>query len=392
MKENICFVAVAGSGKTTHLVEMGYRRLQELKETGIYFGQLAYVTFTTNNQANLQNRLRSRIGMSSSIVVLGWYQFLLKNFISPYKRDVIERLYGTNTSVSYAIPPTYKGPDGKNRPAYKKGDLESKFLDSVGDIYKDHIAEFALECIQKNKTSLQKYLPEVYDAIYIDEAQDLSGYDFEILKFLIKEVRLTIVVAGDPKQTTYTTANTRKNKGITFDAYFEKNVNTRNKAYVNIDRDTLIYTHRCIETISTLASRLYPNPSTITCRCAECEKRRDVFTHRLRGLYLVQEKLIHEFIRETEAAVLRWDKRDKYTRELPCTYNMGEVKGLEFDAVLISPTEKMLDVIKKQGMGVSDLILAKLYVAVTRPRYILGLIVPNSFSPIIEGFSLYTPV
>lgn len=391
MRENCCFVAVAGSGKTTHLVEMGYRRLQELKDGDRYLGKLAYVTFTTNNQDNLLNRLRCKIGMSSSIVVLGWYQFLLKNFISPYKRDVIERLYGTNVSVSYVTPRIYKGPDGKNRPAYKKGDLEGKYLDSVGNIYKDHIAEFAFECIHKNKASLQKYLPEVYDTIYIDEAQDLSGYDFEILKFLIKEVHLTIVVAGDPKQTTYTTANTRKNKGITFDAYFEKKVNT-SKVYIAIDRDTLISTHRCIEPISALASRLYPNPSTTTCSCIECEKRRDMFTHRLRGLYLVQEKLIHEFLRETEAAVLRWDKRDKYTKGLSNAYNMGEVKGLEFDAVLISPTEKMLDVIRKQRIGDSDIILAKLYVAVTRPRYILGLIVPNSFSAIIEGFSLYTPV
>ena len=56
----------------------------------------------------------------------------------------------------------------------------------------------------KNKISLQKYLPSIFDTIYIDEAQDLCGYDFEILKFLLQETNVPIIVAGDAKQTTYT--------------------------------------------------------------------------------------------------------------------------------------------------------------------------------------------
>lgn len=392
MRKSICFCAVAGSGKTTHLVRMGRERLLELIGIQGHHGKLAYVTFTTNNNDNLQNKLYKSIGFSDSIVVLGWYQFLLQTFIQPYKRDIIEKLYNTHVSVSFANPPTFKDSKGKNRPTYKKGDFEKKFLDKEYNIYKDYIAEFALECIIKNKLSLQKYLPSIFDTIYIDEAQDLCGYDFEILKFLLQETNVPIIVAGDAKQTTYTTANVRKNKKFTFDSYLAEKVNSPQKEHIIIDRETLIYTHRCTSSISTLASKIYPEPPTITCSCDKCEEKRKLYNHRLRGMYLVMEKDIQEFLKETESAILRWNKRDNATKGLENVYNMGEVKGLEFDSVLISPTENMLDILQGRRNVESDIVLAKLYVAVTRPRYILGVIVPDNFNTIIDGFSWYTPL
>ena len=104
------------------------------------------------------------------------------------------------------------------------------------------------------------------------------------------------------------------------------------------------------------------------------------------------EKDIQEFLKETESAILRWNKRDNVTKGLENVYNMGEVKGLEFDSVLISPTENMLDILQGRRNVESDIVLAKLYVAVTRPRYILGVIVPDNFNTIIDGFSWYTPL
>ena len=391
MRKSICFVAVAGSGKTTHLVEMGRERLIELEKVKGYHGKLAYVTFTTNNKDNLQNRLCRRIGFSDSIVVLGWYQFLLSTFIQPYKRDMIERLYTTQVSVSFANPPTYKDSNGKNRPAYKKGELEKKFLDKDSNIYKDYIAEFALECIQKNEVTLQKYLPSIFDTIYIDEAQDLCGYDFEILKFLVKKVNVPIIVAGDAKQTTYTTANTRKNHHITFDSYLSEKVNTKRKEYITINRTTLIYTHRCISAISAIASKVSPMPLTRTCSCDECEEKRKQYIHRLRGAYLVKKIYIQAFLEETKSAILRWDKTNRETEGMTNVYNMGEVKGLEFDPVLVFPTGNMLEILQGNGVPRSEIVHAKLYVAVTRPRYILGVIVPDGFNAIIDGFSWYIP-
>lgn len=117
----------------------------------------------------------------------------------------------------------------------RKAILKRNFL-TKNIIYKDYIAEFALECIIKNKISLQKYLPSIFDTIYIDEAQDLCGYDFEILKFLLQKTNVPIIVAGDAKQTTYTTANVRKNKKFTFDSYLAEKVNRPNKEYIIIDQ------------------------------------------------------------------------------------------------------------------------------------------------------------
>ena len=54
MRKSICFCAVAGSGKTTHLVKMGRERFRELAGIQGHHGKLAYVTFTTNNNDNIK--------------------------------------------------------------------------------------------------------------------------------------------------------------------------------------------------------------------------------------------------------------------------------------------------------------------------------------------------
>ena len=112
----------------------------------------------------------------------------------------------------------------------------------------------------------------------------------------------------------------------------------------------------------------------------------------MRGIYFVKKKDIQDFLDETGAVILRWNKRDNATKGMADIYNMGEVKGLEFDSVLISPTASMLDILQGRGNVESDIVLAKLYVAVTRPRYILGVIVSDGFNDKIDGFSWYTPL
>ena len=58
-----------------------------------------------------------------------------------------------------------------------------------------------------------KRLEKIYDTVFFDEVQDLSGYDLEIIR-LIAASSINLVCVGDPKQATFKTNNGQKNKNI----------------------------------------------------------------------------------------------------------------------------------------------------------------------------------
>ena len=70
---------------------------------------------------------------------------------------------------------------------------------------------------------------------------------------------------------------------------------------------------------------------------------------------------------------LRYSVRSKVNEKYP-TNNFGLVKGKSFDHVLIYPTEKMLSFILNGTEIESPEVKAKLYVAITRARYSVGIV------------------
>ena len=76
---------------------------------------------------------------------------------------------------------------------------------------------------------------------------------------------------------------------------------------------------------------------------------------------------------ECKAMQLRYWIRSKVNNNYP-TNNFGLVKGKSFDHVLIYPTEKMLDFLLNGTVIENPEIKAKLYVAITRARYSVGIV------------------
>ncbi|MGY5343630.1 UvrD-helicase domain-containing protein [Paenibacillus glucanolyticus] len=69
-----------------------------------------------------------------------------------------------------------------------------------------------ISCKRSFKTSegaVFKRLSSIYSHIYIDEIQDLTGYDLEIVKLLLMSDS-NILFVGDPRQVTYLTHIERK--------------------------------------------------------------------------------------------------------------------------------------------------------------------------------------
>jgi len=191
--ENRVVIACAGSGKTAKLV----------KESLACQGRrAAIITYTNNNANEIIKRFGSEnSGVPKHVDVLTWFGFLLKECARPYQRSKytdkrIESLVFVNRQSTRGIAENRTGPH-----YFAKGNL----------IYSDKIAKFVIECESKSKQSVSARLSQIYSDIFIDEFQDLAGWDLEVINMLfLSGIRITIV--GDPRQTIYSTNSSPKNK------------------------------------------------------------------------------------------------------------------------------------------------------------------------------------
>ena len=85
------------------------------------------------------------------------------------------------------------------------------FLDSRSAMYRDSVSDFA--CLANERTGglVIERIERGFDAIFIDEVQDLVGYDLELLDLLFA-CNSSVSVVGDPRQHTYSTNQGSKNK------------------------------------------------------------------------------------------------------------------------------------------------------------------------------------
>lgn len=196
----------------------------------------------------------------------------------------------------------------------------------------------------------------MYDCIYIDEVQDMVGYDLEILKNLIA-TKTEVIMVGDPRQCTCSTHSTKKYKKYSFgkiDEFLRKECKNLD---VEIDECALNCTHRNNDLICTFANKLYPNRTHVTF----INKAHD----ELDGVKIIEVEDLDEYLEKSKAIQLRYNKKTKVNTKYTC-YNFGESKGLELKRILIYPTKPMWDWIIDNSKELKDQSKAKFYVSVTR--------------------------
>ena len=383
MANNTIYIAAAGAGKTTLII----RQATELYKRGLPDGKkVLIITYTDNNQNNIRQKFLNEYGfVPKNIVILGWFTFLLVYWIRPFKGTVIEQLYNRHIGMSFVegISGIKTLPNGQVVTNYHN-DVE-KFLDrSQKHLHSDKIAEFAYKCWEQNKTDLLDRISNIADSIFIDEAQDLAAWDFEIIKILIKSDKVNCFLYGDPRQCTYkTTASPKHSKYSGNIALFaEKEINQKRRKFVTIDTTTLSKSHRCETPICTFASSILPSfPAMEMCSCSECMNRRKAYTLP-KGVFLVKEQDVQKFVQVYNPLSLIWDKKVKMKIQTEYVLNWGESKGLQAEATLIYMTKTLLDQYNpsiRSKKNISQETLRKFYVAVTRAKYVVGLIVPNNF-------------
>lgn len=371
-KNNICYIASAGAGKTTKLVIDAVTNLAVDSHK-----KIAIITYTQNNQTHIRSKLE-KYELGHKIVVMGWFEFLLKHWISPFKTTIFPHLIDSHIGVSPVEGKSgiQQFSNGKTIVTYKKGDYSNKYLTASGiKVYSDKLSELANEFYEKNSSELIERLNSIFEYLYFDECQDLVGYDYEIIKLLLTESNISCVFAGDPRQHTYSTHAASKYKKYSGDiaAFVQENVNKRNKQYVIIDKTTLVKSYRCPLCICNFASVIMPQfPKMDSSNMQHSQKEHCM---------LVRCQNIEKYVNEFNPIALIWNKKtkEKVHPSIKQIYNMGEVKGLDFHHVLVYPTGNMLKWIKNTDTKLSDETRAKLYVAVTRAEISTGIIVPDDF-------------
>ena len=243
------------------------------------------------------------------------------------------------------------------RTYFGEKDGEPFYLSKSRKIYSDKIAKFAYRANDKTKGLVIDRLCRIFPNIFIDEIQDLAGYDLELIRLLHKQ-NINLLMVGDPRQVTYHTHDESKNRAYE-DGKIADYLKDKCKSAI-IDETTLSISHRNSPEICAFANKVYPQYPQVS-GTARPSTGHD-------GLFLVSPKDVDRYIAEYTPMQLR-DKRTVETSNQAPAMNFGDAKGLTFDRVLIYPTKPMLDWIKNHNSSLAQKSRAKLYVAITRAKY-----------------------
>jgi len=360
--KNHLLIAAAGSGKTRYLVE-------EALKTPVS-ERVLITTYTKSNAQEIRGRLREKnleINgcniVPNNVVVEEWFTFLLKHGVRPFKSVIDNDLKYKRIGFKLSVERSGVKVKSKEKTIYW-GEEENLFRYYFGKdyrIFSDKISKFIYVCDEKTNNGFINRISKYFDKIFIDEIQDLAGWDLEIVK-LFFESEAKVVLVGDPRQTVYLTNHAAKYPNYRngkIDDFVKKECK---KCEVFIDDQTLNKTHRNTEKIAKLSSTLFPayNP-TISCDCVDCRPLEP--THK--GVFVIRKEDIDKLLKTDtymSTKVLRFKNSTKDEM------NVGISKGLSFDRVIIYPTESIVDWLKGKDK-LKDGTRAKFYVALTRSRY-----------------------
>jgi DNA helicase-2/ATP-dependent DNA helicase PcrA len=368
-------LASAGAGKTQTIIDEAIARADD--------GQSVLIlTYTENNQRELKHRL-AQVAQSNpeNIKVKGWFSFLLEDMIRPYQNSIIpNRIAGLNFTTTnphkrdnFVIP-------GRAEIDLKGNTLNAKHFLTI-DSNKAHstfLAKLAIRICERvgsvRKVERKHYkiglplrrLEEIYDAIYIDEMQDLAGYDYEVIRLLSVARDTDVICVGDFRQTIYKTSHARPTPKSTKDKI---------EVFKSLGFDVvpMATSKRCIQKICEFSDLIHPNDgynatASQVDECTICEHDR---VHL--GVFCVRTADILAYLDTFSPVILRHSINDNPSL---CAgrahHNFGASKGLGFPRVLILPTTAQRNFLAGVpgafDQSKTDEARNKFYVAVTRAR------------------------
>ncbi|MCY7344341.1 MAG: UvrD-helicase domain-containing protein [Pseudonocardia sp.] len=341
---NRAVLAVAGSRKTQSIVDA-------CSDTSDNPRRLV-LTYTIAAQRNVEARL-ARACSAQLPDVSGWYSFLLHHWIRPYLPLLFpgRRLTGLNftkqTGVDYATGP-------------------ARYLDGDSRAYKRYLSKLAFDVAAASNGAVIDRLEHIYDEIHIDEAQDLTGYDLEVLEKLFAS-RIDIRLVGDVRQSTFNTnpqdLKNRKYRDLKMLDWFASHQTT---GVLDVEQSNR--TWRSNQLVATFSDTIFPKD----CDFPPTESLQTrTTTHD--GVFIVPTKHIDAYIEAFAPLCLRHSSATR-TPDTTQSLNFGVAKGLTCDRVLIFPTGSIADFLNK-GKMLTGKSACGLYVAVTRAIHSVAFVI-----------------
>jgi DNA helicase-2/ATP-dependent DNA helicase PcrA len=290
-------------------------------------------------------------GVPRNVDVMTWFGFLLRECARPYQsakhadKRIETLLFVNGQSAKYVAE------HKTSQHYFANGDM----------IYSDKIAKFVIECEEKSERRVTARLRAIYTDVFIDEFQDLAGWDLDVVKMLLQSgLRITLV--GDPRQHIYSTNASSKNKqflGIKLVDLVKKW-----KEECLWQEVPMSGTWRCNQAICNFTNALWPDMEPMKSLAT------DVTEHD--GVFLVATALTGQYISRFSPQVLRYNNN---AEPYGCSaLNFGVAKGLQFNRVLIVPTAPIEKFLKTGQLRHVEKSKDKLHVAITRARHSVGFV------------------
>ncbi len=352
---NKLIIAGAGSGKTTYLV----KRALEINEP------ILITTFTIANEQEIRKKFRKLNGcVPGNVTIQTWYSFLLQHGVRPFQGALTSKKI--NGMILVSSRSGIKFYTKNKQPVYfsEEKEFDKFYFTPEYKMYSDKIAKFVTRCNDETEGLVIQRIAKIYDYVFIDEIQDLAGYDLELVKLLL-ESSSNILMVGDPRQVTYHTHDEAKYKKYNNGNIEEFISKECNKIECEIDETTLCDSYRNNQIICAYANLIYPDFKP----CGT--KQSEVTDHD--GVFLIKKSDIDNYLKEYNPIQLRDSRRTEVNNNYS-VMNMGESKGLTFKRVLIYPTKPILDWMKDHSKTLKDLSQSKFYVAVTRAKHSVAIV------------------
>lgn len=344
--KNKLIIAGAGTGKTSYLID---EALKTEKKTLI-------TTFTINCKNEILDKINKVKGyIPHNIVVQTWFSLLLQNGVKPYKRALnIDKVKGINM-VQGRSGFRFKG---RNGPVYWGEDYFNHFyFDLDNNIYTDKLSKLVIRLDDETNGKVIKRITAIYKNIFVDEVQDMAGYDLEFLKRLMSS-NSKIILVGDPRQTVYKTHFEPKYKKYS-NGNIEKFIKEEcKKIECDIDSTTLNRCYRCHKDIIKFVNDFYREYSPM--------ESIDIKEDEHQGIFVISPEQIQEYIKKYNPVQIVYNSKT-ITNKLAKTINMGKSKGATYNRVLLYPTGEFKKYIITGNASINISTKNKLYVGMTRP-------------------------
>lgn len=333
-EKSIFLLAGAGSGKTRVLIE----RVRQLLSKNEENTSVLILSFTVKSVMELKNRLSKVLDN----VYISTFHGLCYQVVSRVnKPKLLDESYKTDLTLS---DEEITQVQADKRLLNYKNMRTKPFIEYHNFLLKNGLIDYidlellALDYLKNNQNQFVDFLQ--FDYIFVDEFQDTSITQFELLKVL-KSNKSSIFAVGDPDQSIYKFRGTSSKVIDEYQKYFNA------KTYI------LDYNYRSCEVITTHANRLINNNHK-RLKKTLIPKRTDMGTLSIHGYqssdlesdFVITQVLdfINRGIKLKEIAVLYRNHYQAVTlkQKLEDTYLMDltvltfhQSKGLEFEVVFV---------------------------------------------------------